>query len=132
MVLFGPLQSYSVHIGLIRSMLSSSVHFSSIRYRSVYSIYFGSIRSTSVYYVLFGFHKACVIEALTMVLPNNSHGSNSFYNVFRVSDNTTPLSVCFFGFPFISFLITCYWLFKVRVFVISNLVVYPFAVLGDS
>ena len=92
-VLFGPLQSYSVHIGLIRSMMSSSVHFSSIWYRSVYSVHFDPIRSTSVHYVLFGFHKACVIEALTTSLPNNSHGDNSFYNVFWVSNKSTTLSV---------------------------------------
>ena len=34
-----------------------------------------------------------MIEALRIGLPNNSHGNNSFYNVFRVSDNTTSLSV---------------------------------------
>ena len=92
-VLFGPLQSYSVHIGLIWSILSSSIHFGSIRYCSVYSVYFGPIRSTSVHYVLFGFHKACVIEALTIGLPNNSHGNYPFYNVFGVPDHTTCLSV---------------------------------------
>ena len=33
----------------------------------------------------------------------------------------TYFKLCFFGYPFISFLITCYWLFKVRVFVISSI-----------
>ena len=91
--LFGPIGSSWVHIGLIRSILSSSVHFGFICYSSVYFVHFDPVRSTSVHHVLFGFHKVCVIEALTIGLPNNSHGNNSFYNVFWVSDNTASLSV---------------------------------------
>ena len=39
----------------------------------------------------------------------------------------TCFKLCFFGYPFISFLITCYWLFKVRFFVISSI---PFCSVG--
>ena len=39
----------------------------------------------------------------------------------------TWFNLCIFGYPILSFLITCYWLFKVHAFVISNV---PFCSVG--